>query len=333
MSEPSLDGSLKDWPAIANQFAGSALLLGNGLSINLWPAFDYGSLYEHAQSGGLTSKDVLLFEGTPNFERVLADLNTAIRINKAVGIDPGAVLEPYRRIQKALGHAVREVHVSRSSVPDEALLAIRQELVNYEWIFTTSYDLIIYWAMGCGGSWKPFIDGFRFGGHLAFDPERAVVAADQLPVYFLHGALHLVVGGSGVTRKLRTEAVQTILDQFGEPIAGDPLARPLLVTEGSSHDKLRAIEGNAYLAHALEQLRRVELPIVVFGSSLGAHDQHLIDAINERPKRPVAVSMVRRPKRELMSLQADIYGRLQAETLVFFDATTHPLGAPGLRVP
>lgn len=152
-------------------------------------------------------------------------------------------------------------------------------------------------------------------------------------MYFLHGALHLVVGGSGVTWKLKREAVQTILDQFGEPIADDPLARPLLVTEGSSHDKLRAIDGNAYLSHALEQLRRVELPIVVFGSSLGDHDQHLIDAINERPSRPVAVSMVSDGKRELTALQAEIYGRLQAETLVFFDAASHPLGAPGLRVP
>lgn len=309
------------------------MLLGNGLSINLWPAFAYGSLYDHAQNAGLTTGDLLLFDKTPNFERVLADLNTAIRVNKAVGIDTDAVLEPYRRIQRALGHAVREVHVNRSAVPDEALLKIRGELGTYEWIFTTSYDLIVYWAMGCGGSWRPFIDGFRFGGRLEFDPERAIVEGDQLPVYFLHGALHLVVGGSGATWKLRREAMQTILDQFGEPIAGDPLARPLLVTEGSSHDKLRAIEGNAYLAHALERLRRVELPIVVFGSSLGDHDQHLIDAINEWSSRPVAVSMVAANKRDLLALQAEIYGRLRAETLVFFDAATHPLGSPALRVP
>lgn len=172
MSEPSLDGSLKEWSAIGDEFACSVLLLGNGLSINVWPLFAYGSLYEHAQNGGLTSDDLLLFDVTPNFERVLADLNTAIRVNKVVGIDASPVLEPYRRIQHALGHAVREVHVSRSVVPDEALLAIRKELVNYEWIFTTSYDLIIYWAMGCGGSWKPFVDGFRFGGTLSSTRRR-----------------------------------------------------------------------------------------------------------------------------------------------------------------
>jgi hypothetical protein len=43
-------------------------------------------------------------------------------------------------------------------------------------------------------------------------------------VYFLHGALHLVVSGSGVTWKLRRREIQSVLDQFGEPITGDPVS-------------------------------------------------------------------------------------------------------------
>lgn len=38
------------------------------------------------------------------------------------------------------------------------------------------------------------------------------------------------------------------------------------------------------------------------------------------------------PKRELRAKQAEIYGRLDAESLLFFDATTHPLGDPALAV-
>ncbi len=178
--------------------------------------------------------------------------------------------------------------------------------------------------------WKPFVDTF-YGGRCAFDPRRADIDADKIPVYFLHGALHLVVGGSGTTWKLRTSYLQTLLDQFGQPIDGDPEARPLLVTEGSAIEKLRAIEGNDYLAHALQRLRDVRPPIVLFGSSLSTQDDHLVEALNEQPDRPVAVSMLPGSKKELARRQADIFGRLDTNHLLFFDATTHPLGSSSFR--
>lgn len=71
------DGSLVDWAEIEEDFEESALLLGNGLSINVWPGFTYGRLFDHAKNGGLTDEDCALFDGTPNFERVLSDLSTA----------------------------------------------------------------------------------------------------------------------------------------------------------------------------------------------------------------------------------------------------------------
>lgn len=128
--------------------------------------------------------------------------------------------------------------------------------------------------------------------------------------------------------------LDTLLDQFGQPIPGDPRARPLLVTEGSARDKLRAIEANDYLSFALGELRREALPLVVFGSSLSPQDQHLVDALNEYPDRPIAVSMLPSgTKRQRAAQQGDLYGRLEAKTLLFFDSTTHPLGSPDLSVP
>jgi hypothetical protein len=325
----ALGGWLDRWEDVKPRYEWAALLLGNGLSINLWPNFAYDSLFEHARDGGLTAEDLALFDGTPNFERVLGDLNTAIRVAHVVGVDPAPFYERYRRIQLALGHAVREVHPNRWEVSDSALEGIRATMLEFEWIFTTSYDLIAYWAMGAGpnGRFQPFVDLFRWHG-CKFDAKRADVYAQDLPLYFLHGALHLVVGGDGSVRKLKRNAIQNLLDQFGQPIPGDPQARPLLVTEGSSRDKLRAIEANDYLNHALDRLRSIDVPLVIFGSSLGAEDQHLIDALNEHPRRPVAVSMLPGRKRELATQQADIYGRVEVDTLLFFDSTTHPLGHP-----
>jgi hypothetical protein len=129
---------------------------------------------------------------------------------------------------------------------------------------------------------------------------------------------------------VRAKGLESILDQFGRPIDGDPHARPLLVTEGSSRDKLRAIEGNDYLSHTLQRLRDWDLPLVVFGSSLGEQDAHLVDALNENPNRPVAVSMRAGPRKQNAAKQIDIYERLDADALYFFDAQSHPLGSSDL---
>jgi len=164
MSTPHLDGSLASWPDLAPSYSEAVLLCGNGLSVNVWPAFAYGSLFDYAHDGGLTEQDLALFGDTENFERVLSDLNTAIRVNETLSQSADAIYERYRSIQRALGHAVRAVHLIRSQVSDTTLKAIRSEMLRYEWIFSTSYDLLLYWAMGCGGSFTPFVDHFRDSG-------------------------------------------------------------------------------------------------------------------------------------------------------------------------
>ena len=323
------DGTLHDWEEIADAEAWQGLLLGNGLSINVWKPFGYQSLMEQAAKAQLTDEDRALFDGTTNFERVLADVNTAVRVAEAVGVDSSRLVERYRSIQRALGHAVRQVHLARAQVPARTLTTIRAVMESSEWVFTTSYDLLIYWAMGYGGKYRPFKDHFRYGGRCEFDPRRYSVFEGEVPVYYLHGALHLVVGGSGKTWK-RVGSLQTILDQFGQPIDGDSQARPLLVTEGSAHDKLRAIEANDYLTRALDQLRVLDLPLVVFGSNLGPQDEHLVRAIGEHPSRPLAISMRNRPRAELLARQSEIFLRLKAKRIYFYDSATHPLGAANL---
>jgi hypothetical protein len=327
MGEP--DGTLAQWARIAEQHDWQALLLGNGLSTHVWGRFAYRSLFEQAQRSGLTKEDEALFalHGGTNFERVLADLRTAMRVADVLRLDRAAVAARYRSIRQALGRAVREVHLDRAAVPDACLRGIREVLRAHQVVFTTSYDLLIYWAMGYGGSFEPFVDMFR-GRPCRFDP--FLIEERQVPVYYLHGALHLVVEGSGGTQKLRWSD-RTLLEQFGEPIKDDPEARPLLITEGDSDGKLIAIEENDYLLFALEQLRQWSLPIVVFGSSLGGQDDHLVDALNQHRDRAVAVSMMPTTRRELRKKQNDIYYRLRCDPLVFFDATTHPLGDPVLR--
>ena len=327
------DGTLRSWPDVAKKRPWETLLVGNGLSRHVWEPFGYPKLFDHASAADLTEEDRALFEGSPNFERALGDLLTAIRVCTVVGVDPAVLYERYRSIQIALGSAVRNVHINRDEVPGQTRQAVKDAMADFEWVFTTNYDLLIYWAMAYGGDFTPFIDNFRWGGRCEFDPERVSVRAGEVPIFFLHGALHLVVAGDGTVFKLTRQRIRTLLDQFGQPIDGDPNARPLLVTEGSARDKLEVIEGNQYLAHCLDELQNNELDTVVFGSALGAEDAHIAAALSENPRRAVAVSMLPEgTKADRLAKQMDIYGRVEVEELIFFDATTHPLGAANLRV-
>jgi hypothetical protein len=335
-----IDGSLPPWEDVESEADWQAVLLGNGLSVNLWPDFAYTSLYERARSGSphgrLRRCDLLLFDefGTENFEIVLGNLNTAIRTNSALGQNSTPLVQRYKSIQAALGGAVRAVHITRSDVSELALETIKLVMEDQSAIFTTSYDLMVYWAMGHGEHFGNLVDLFwsdHANGRCAFDPANAHIWPGYTPVYFLHGALHLIVDTTGTTYKLVRRADETILDQFGQPIPGEPQARPLLISEGSAHDKRRAIDSNTYLDHALDQLYACDAPMVVFGSALGIQDMHLIEALNDHPDRPVAVSLEPRSKTDIRAIQGEIRSRLHAHELHFYDATTHPLGSPELR--
>ena len=308
------------------------------MSINVSPYFAYDSLYEEARKdfdGSLDNEDVAIFEefDTTNFEVVLAKLRDGIALADVLDRNRKPYRERFRSVQAALGAAVRRVHLEWTEVPSETLAAIKAELRCYDAIFSTSYDLLIYWSIGHSDDYGRFCDCFWANGRNEFDPDDCELFPNARPIYYMHGALHLIVEGSGVTRKL-TKAGQTLLDQFGKPIANDSEARPLLITEASARDKLRAIEGNDYLAFAYEQLQEADGPLVVFGHALGDQDRHLIEAINVNPERPVAISMRKKSKGRLREQQSDIYGKLRASAndIYFFNAATHPLGFSELTV-
>jgi uncharacterized protein DUF4917 len=329
------DGRLAAWSDVETAAPWDGLVLGNGASINLWRDFQYPSLFEQAKTSGFFSaKDEALFDalGVENFEEALHSLSESIRVGAALG--QRRHIDRLRRasIQRALAKAVQRVHVSGGEIPVETFEAIYEEMRDYRHVFTTSYDLILYWAAAKGGD-TPFEDfaDFLWAKGQSFDESTIWLKPNSrvTRLYFLHGALHLMVLGDGTTCK-RTSALGSLLDQFGEPFRRDRAARPVVVTEASASDKLRRIGANDYLSYCWRTLRELDCPLVVFGHSLSAQDRHLVDALNEHPKRPLAVSLRdggarsnRREKHRMSSL-------LDAKNIYFFDSTTHPLGSPDL---
>lgn len=319
----AIDGQLTRWEAVADAHPWRNLLVGNGLSAHVWPAFAYTSLFDRAcASGALTKKDRVLFEarGTENFELVLSALATAIEVLDALGRPVKALEKRYESVQGALGRAVRDVHVPMAEVGAERRERLAEVLRAHRYVFTTSYDLLLYWA-AASADFAGFAD-FFWGADGTFDPARTRLkpGADPTRLVYLHGALHLTVDGERVTAKRRS-GERSLLEQFDDP----PPRRPLLVTEGSSADKLKVIVNTPYLTFALTRLRRQKPPLVVFGHALGPQDAHLVEALNVQPDRPIAVGMLPGPVSDVRNRQAAVRGALNAHELYFYDATTHPL--------
>jgi hypothetical protein len=191
---PTLDtAELYPWSAVRDgAVAWSGLLLGNGASIAVADTFAYSSLYDVSRSPNcphpLTPRAERLFAElqTTNFEFVLASLKISHRVCEATGVSAPGLPGLYSDIQHALFEAVAQVHVEWELVAFRTLGRIRTELMHYRSVYSTNYDLLVYWAMMHEDNQDAFKDFF-------LDPDGAFDATDVEPwgnptlVYFLHG--------------------------------------------------------------------------------------------------------------------------------------------------
>ncbi len=178
---------LDDWDDIADR-DWPTLLVGNGASRSVSPKFAYDSLFD---VGPLSDHDRELFEalGTTNFEEVLNHLRTASLVCDQLGHASSDVAARYDSIRDALIAAVHAHHVDWSHVDaGSRLLRIRSALLEFESVFTTNYDLLIYWAMMNAGDppGAGFGDLFWNGSHV-FDPLDTKSFGGKTLVYWLHG--------------------------------------------------------------------------------------------------------------------------------------------------
>lgn len=333
-----IDDHLLLWSEIAHHFRQGGILLGNGFSCAVWEKFGYASLYERAASGDiqhpLSNEDIRLFElmKTQNFELVLSTLSNTRMVNDIFHQDYSQFEERCEHIKNSLGEAVRAVHLPWLMATEKVLVAIRDELKQYRSIYSTNYDLLAYWAVMSQGAGQGFKDYF-WTNDCSFDiTDTEIRNRTATRILYLHGALHLYRDlTSGRTHKLVSRQFENILER---------LEVPLFITEGSSEDKMRAIRSSDYLSFAYTEFMKHSGPLVIFGHSLGDTDQHLLNAIRKHKPDKIAVSIraTNSPEsivKKKVDLQASLWrGKSQSERpeLIFFDAATHPLGSPDIRI-
>jgi hypothetical protein len=330
----SFDNTLLTFDEIGQPWSG--ILIGNGASRAVSPGFAYSSLYEKACSADISHPiaphEQTIFDAldTRNFEQVLSAFTITRIINSAFGQNFNELQNSYDQIRAALVEAVHAVHIQHADIPPATLEGMRAALLNYDFVYSTNYDLLLYWAVMQDAA--EFRDYF-FSGPI-FDLGNTEVWQKSTKILFLHGGLHLYRTRAGQTYKRAAGVWGNLLDQFATPIPDQEDAVPLFITEGTSTDKLRSIYTSDYLSFAYSQFARHSGPLVIFGHALdNQYDQHLISAIKGSANRVLGISIHPSTAGETVAeTKAKWFTKFHNFELFFFDASTHPLGAPALQV-
>ena len=255
-----------------------ALLLGNGFSIGYSKSFSYESLYDKAKDSGLSAGIQRIFErlGTNNFEGVLRLLDDSRWIAEVYGLSRAqSLIDDAEALKRALVDAIANIHPDApADITPGQRQGVEQFLSDYDSIFTTNYDLLLYWVKQ--DIEPPFVDGFGdapTGSSLVFQGEMQSSRA----IHFLHGALHLYMDGADLRKHSSKRRGRKLTELIGEGLRQGRY--PLFVAEGLAEKKRQQIGSNPYLSHCYDKLSRIECSLVCFGLAFGDSDQHIMDAL------------------------------------------------------
>jgi hypothetical protein len=235
---------------------------------------------------------------THDFERVMQQLDTFAALGAVLGIDAALKrrIETARdSLKRSLIDAVRALHPEHVYTIPEAKCAacvefLRLFLESKGSLFTTNYDLLLYWVLMRGGLQS--IDGF---GRDRESPDEYVPPEDLeyselrwgrnaagQNVHYVHGALPLFDTGVEIVKEVYAEAY--LLEQITKRIEGGNY--PVFVTAGDANQKLTHIRHNPYLQNSYEALASAKGSLVTFGFNFGAQDAHIVAAIQRAAKQP-----------------------------------------------
>jgi hypothetical protein len=285
------------------------LLLGNGFSIAQDPlAFTYSALKRRATDLGQISEIAREYFDdldTVDFElviRSMLDAARGIRILRHNPSDPDVLrLEAEAAsLKDTLAVVLAGLHPSRpADIAESSYERVYGFLCDFRSIYTTNYDLLLYWTLIKGldpdfvrrvGRSRTMDDGFRDPGYAAeYVTWDYLHAARTQSVFYVHGALHLFRNEDELQKFTWSRTEIALLDQIREQL--DAGYFPLYVSEGTSREKLTRIGTSDYLARGLRSLAGIANGLLVYGLAFSENDDHLIKAIAESKISRVGVSV------------------------------------------
>jgi hypothetical protein len=159
-------------------------------------------------------------------------------------------------------------------------------------VYTVNYDLLLYWTL-LQESGPPISsnDGFHSDPDDS-DTEWVVwdgFAGHAQRIFHLHGGLHLYDAGSQLKKITWTRTGIPLVDQIRSALASNEF--PLIVTEGSSSDKIARIEHSPYLHRGLKSLNSCGGSLCIYGHSLAENDEHVLARIEASKVEEIFISL------------------------------------------
>ena len=260
------------------------ILLGNGFSIGAHQRFNYGTLYQQAVNSGLSSRIKRLFirYGTANFEEVLRQLEKGRWLALQYGLGKSRkvrdMAKDYETVKQSLIDSIAANHpASRNQVSARKLTNASRFLAAFDDVYTTNYDLLLYWASLVDDAFV-FQDGF--GRQPNTDEDFCVflpVGSSSKVIYFLHGALHLYTAAGEVRKMVWNTTGVPLIEQIKDSL--DNRRYPLVVSEGSSASKLERIESSSYLSYCARKFENIQGSLFTYGTSISSQDSHIANWI------------------------------------------------------
>ncbi len=268
------------------------LLLGNGFSqAYSQDMFSWNSIYERAE---LTERLRRCFDaiGSRDFEVTIKSLQDSAKLHRIYQQPNEEVAnlmqEDADSLKDVLAETIAHNHpINVSEIEDAKFHSCIRFLSKFESVYTLNYDLLLYWtymwAMKAENETLrktgaiPSLtcdDGFRN----APGEDFVIWEGDYKQcVYFLHGALHLILGTEEIKKITWNRTQISLIDQLKDSMSKEYY--PIFVAEGESVRKKGKIMRNGYLSKCFRSFQKLNGNLVVFGASLSERDRYLVDAI------------------------------------------------------
>ena len=280
------------------------LLLGNGFSMAYDASiFSYNALSDFIdQTEDKLLKKLFSIINTRNFESIMKQLDVFYELAVEFSSDKEFaedVIKARESLKTRLLDAISTLHPEHVfKIPEtksqKCAAFLREYLGSDGHVFSTNYDLLLYWVlMQNQESLANFEDGF--GRNLIeqeeFDPDYKPEYgelewgnnSDVQCVHYVHGALHLFDSGIAIRKEVYDG--DYLLDNIKSRI--EKKEYPIFVTAGDGKQKLEHILHNQYLDFCYKKLSSISGSLITFGFNFGAHDDHIIDAINKAAKQDI----------------------------------------------
>lgn len=198
-------------------------------------------------------------------------------------------------------------------------------------VFTTNYDLILYWVIAKYNNSNtedpiPYNDGFetRRGNKWYWEKETS----EDQNLFFLHGAFNILQQerDKSVYKPMHDQlCYQPIEDRFQNGL------KPVFVSKRIGREKKKQINCSSYLQFCIEKLRDLSGSLVVIGLRLESNDSHIVEAIKqamESNKLALYYGIYGGDDVSKKGEEKRIRKAFGTNDIVFFDSGTAPMWAP-----